>query len=596
MHPILTVTAYRFVPLDALKQRRTLLLAQCKRWGLHGSIVLSPEGINFAVAGAAPQIDLLLAELRRWPGLEDLQPRLNGTEQPPFRRMLVRIKQEIVAFGVTGIEPARHASPKVTARELAQWLDGARPVTLLDVRNDYEVQFGTFENALHMGIGQFRDLPSSVAKLDRTLRRHPIVVFCTSGIRSAKAAPFLEQCGFAHVYQLDGGILEYFEQCSGAHYQGECFLFEQHAGLDPNLPSARWMQCASCRTVLSAADQAHADYQSGRHCPYCFEAPAERMASALAHRHRQLRQLIVTLPGSQPRDHLRPVSMPAACDGLTLLEALQCIVPHIPEATWAERCVQGFLMNESGAPCSARQIVRSGERYHHKFPGLTEPDVNMQVELLYEDESLLVLNKPAPLPMHAGGRFYRNTLKHVLDSLYYPQQPRPAHRLDANTTGVLVVARTQYIAGKLQPQFARGEVQKIYRVRVQGHPPSEEFECAAPISATAGEVGSRTVDANGGLAALTRFRVLSRGVASTLLEARPLTGRTNQIRVHLWHLGWPVLGDPAYLSGGVLGDSQTLPVSAPPLCLHAWRISFQHPVQRRTMTFTAPEPAWTFTE
>jgi RluA family pseudouridine synthase len=194
--------------------------------------------------------------------------------------------------------------------------------------------------------------------------------------------------------------------------------------------------------------------------------------------------------------------------------------------------------------------------------------------------------------MHAGGRFHRNTLKHVLDGLYHPQQPRPAHRLDANTTGVLVVARTAYIAGKLQPQFARGEVQKIYLARVPGHPPGDEFECAAPISATAGEMGSRSVDAQGGRAALTRFKVLRRDSASTLLEARPLTGRTNQIRVHLSHLGWPVLGDPAYLSGGALGDSQTLPLSAPPLCLHAWHISFQHPVQRKSMTFTAPEPAW----
>lgn len=592
MHPILNITAYRFVPLDALKQRRAQLLSQCKRWNLQGSIVLSPEGINFAVAGAAPQIDLLLAELRSWPGLENLQPRLSGHEQPPFRHMLVRIKQELVTFGVAGIEPAHHSSPKLTARELARWLDTAVTVTLLDVRNDYEVQLGSFEKALHTGISQFRDLPTAAAKLDPALQRHPLVVFCTNGMRSAKAAAFLEQSGFRHVYQLDGGIREYFEQCGAAHYRGECFLFDQSAGLDPNLPPTRWLQCAGCRTVLSATDQSHAHYQPGHHCPYCFQMPAEHMAATLLRRHQQLPSLIAPLPGSQPRDHLRPVSIPAACDGLSLLQALRHIVPHVPQATWAQRCAQGYLLDASGTSCTERHIVRAGERYGHKFPALVEPDVNMQVELLYEDEALLVLNKPAPLPMHAGGRFHRNTLKYVLDGLYHPQQPRPAHRLDANTTGVLVVARTAYIAGKLQPQFARGEVQKIYLVRVPGHPPSDEFECAAPISATAGEMGSRSVDTHGGRAALTRFKVLRRDTASTLLEARPLTGRTNQIRVHLSHLGWPVLGDPAYLSGGALGDSQTLPLSAPPLCLHAWHISFQHPVQRRIMTFTAPEPVW----
>lgn len=592
MHPFLTITAYRFLPLDSLKERRARLISQCKDWKLQGSIVLSPEGINLAVTGAASQIELLLTELRSWPGLEHLQPRLSGSEQTPLRRMLVRIKRELVAFGVPGIDPARAPAAMITARELARWLDEARALTLLDVRNDYEVQLGTFRNALHLHIGQFRDLPAAVASLDCTFQS-PVVVFCTSGIRSAKAAAFLERAGVRDVYQLDGGILEYFEQCSGAHYRGECFLFEQRDALDPNLPATRWAQCAGCRTVLDAADQAHANYQSGRHCPYCFEMPAERMAATLAQRHAQLQPLIVPLPGSVPRDHLRPVSIPAACDGLTLLAALRRIVPHVPEATLRERCAQGFLLDEAEAPCSSQQPVRAGERYHHRFPGLTEPDVNMQVELLYEDEALLVLNKPAPLPMHAGGRFHRNTLKYVLDSLYHPQRPRPAHRLDANTTGVLVVARTAYIAGKLQPQFARGEVEKVYLVRVQGHPPENEFECAAPISATAGEIGSRRVDAHGGLAALTRFKVLRRDAHSTLLEACPRTGRTNQIRVHLWHLGWPVYGDPAYLSGGVLGDSQTLPLSAAPLCLHAWRISFQHPVRRKTLVFTAPQPAWT---
>jgi RluA family pseudouridine synthase len=217
----------------------------------------------------------------------------------------------------------------------------------------------------------------------------------------------------------------------------------------------------------------------------------------------------------------------------------------------------------------------------------------LNIELLHEDEALIVLNKPAPLPMHAGGRFYRNTLKYVLDEIYYPQKPLPSHRLDANTTGVVVVARTRYFAGQIQPQFSQGQVEKVYLVRVHGHPLENELVCDAPISDTPGKLGLRTVDEAAGLSARTEFRVLKRlANGESLLEARPLTGRTNQIRIHLAHLNLPVRGDPAYRAGNVLGDSQTLSVNDPPLCLHAWRISFQHPLTQETVTFTAPPPPW----
>ena len=128
-------------------------------------------------------------------------------------------------------------------------------------------------------------------------------------------------------------------------------------------------------------------------------------------------------------------------------------------------------------------------------------------------------------------------------------------------------------------------------MRVQGQPVEEAFSCDAPISAESGELGSRTVDAENGLSARTEFRVLQKNAdGTTLLEARPLTGRTNQIRVHLWHLGFPVCGDAVYLPGRKMGDTQTLRVGDPPLCLHAWRIAFVHPMSHRPVEFTAPPP------
>ncbi|HEY5298282.1 MAG TPA: sulfurtransferase [Verrucomicrobiae bacterium] len=593
MKKIVNIAAYKFVSLPELRSLRARLLGRCKSWELKGTILLSAEGINLFVAGAAEKIDLLLAELRGISGLEDLRLKVSETEHQPFTRMLVRVKKEIIAFGVEGINPAQKTSPKLAATELKQWLDEGRPVTLLDTRNDYEVKLGTFKNARAIGIGHFREFPDAVRKLPLELKEQPIVMFCTGGIRCEKAGPFMEREGFKNIFQLDGGILKYFEQCGGAHYDGECFVFDQRVGLDPSLQETESTQCFRCLTPLTEAEQKDARYLSGQSCPYCFKSPVEQMALNLAQRHEAILRAITPLPGSQPRDNFKPVNVPEDCDGKTLLHTLCRIVSHVPTSYWEAECARGLLVNLKREAIAATQIVRAGERYLHRFPNVTEPDVNGRVEILHEDEALIVLNKPAPLPMHAGGRFYRNTLQHILNEVYHPQKPRPAHRLDANTTGVVLVTHTRHFAGKLQPQFARGEVEKNYLVRVQGEPPENVFSCNAPISDRAGEIGSRTVDFENGLEARTEFRVRQKNSdGTTLLEARPLTGRTNQIRIHLWHLGFPVCGDLAYLAGKKLGDTQTLGIGDPPLCLHAWKIKFTHPLMGRRVEFAAPLPAW----
>jgi RluA family pseudouridine synthase len=195
--------------------------------------------------------------------------------------------------------------------------------------------------------------------------------------------------------------------------------------------------------------------------------------------------------------------------------------------------------------------------------------------------------------MHPCGRFNRNTLQYILGEVYQPQAPRPAHRLDANTTGIVVLSRTRHVAGLLQPQFERGEVEKIYLARVQGHPPQEEFRCDAPITDESGDVGSRDIATDGGLPARTDFRVIERFPDGTsLLEVVPLTGRTNQIRIHLWHLGWPICGDQTYLPNQALGQTQTHTLHDAPLCLLARQLTFTHPVTGERMTFTAPSPVW----
>jgi UPF0176 protein len=593
MTKISNIAAYKFVTLPEIRSLRSRLLALCKSWRLKGTILLATEGINLFVAGAPEKIELLLAELRQVPGLADLPVKISETDHQPFRRMLVRMKKEIIAFGVDGIEPARRTSPKLAPKELKQWLDEGRPVTLLDTRNNYEVKLGTFKNALPIGIDHFREFPAAVRRLPAAMKEQPIVMFCTGGIRCEKAGPFMEREGFKHVFQIEGGILKYFEECGGTHYDGECFVFDQRVGLDPSLQETDSTQCFQCRTPLTEEDQEDERYVPGQSCAYCFKTPAEQMAADIARRHEAIRRVFTPLPGSQPRDNCKFLHVPADCDGRTLLETLCRVVKGMNGAEWEAIIARGLVVNQAQEPVVANHIVRTGERYRRIFPNVIEPEVNGAVEILHEDEALIVLNKPAPLPMHEGGRFYRNTLVYLLHEVYRPQRPRPAHRLDANTTGIVLVTRTRHFAGRLQPQFASGKVEKTYLVRVHGRPPEDVFSCEAPISVAAGELGSRTVDEMGGQAASTKFRVLQRDAdGTTLLEARPLTGRTNQIRIHLWHLGYPVCGDAAYLAGKQMGDTQTLGVDDPPLCLHAWRIRFLHPLSQAPVEFTAPPPTW----
>jgi len=596
MNRIVNIAAYKFVELTDLRTLRARMLALCRSWELKGTILLSVEGINLFVAGTAENIEKLLAEFRSLPGLSDLTPKYSETEHQPFTRMLVRLKKEIIAFGVPGIEPAKRTSPKLKAQELKQWLDEGRPVTLLDTRNDYEVKLGTFKNALPIGIDHFRDFPKAVEKLPAQLKEQPIVMFCTGGIRCEKAGPFMEGQGFKQIFQLDGGILKYFEECGGAHYHGECFVFDQRVGLDPSLHETESTQCYRCQTPLRELDQKDERYVPGQSCPFCFTNPAEQMALNITRRHEAIVRATHPLPGSVPYDNFKPINVPVECDGQSLLDALCVVVQHLPAHYWEAECDRGLVLTTRHEPVSADRRVAAGEQFLHKFPNITEPDVNGRVEILHEDEAIIVLNKPAPLPMHAGGRFFRNTLQHLLNAAYHPQKPHPAHRLDANTTGVVVVTRTRHFAGKLQPQFAKGQVEKLYLVRVQGQPPQNEFSCDAPITAASGVLGSRTVDVVGGRQARTEFKVRERcGNGTTLLEARPLTGRTNQIRIHCAHLGFPVCGDTAYLAGNQLGTTQTLRVDDPPLCLHAWKISFRHPLTKQRVEFVAPPPAWALT-
>ncbi|MBC8127581.1 MAG: sulfurtransferase [Gloeobacteraceae cyanobacterium ES-bin-144] len=591
---VTNISTYRFAELTDLKSLREELQASCKNWALKGTILLSTEGINLFVAGAAESIDKLLVRLRAIPGLEDLTPKVSLSETQPFNRMLVRLKREIISFGVEAVRPADYTSPKIAAKELKRWLDEGKAVTLLDTRNDYEVKLGTFRGAIDPDIKTFRGFPDAVRKLPDALKDQPVVMFCTGGIRCEKAGPFMELEGFKNIYQLDGGILKYFEECGGDHYDGDCFVFDQRVGVDPALCESDHAICFACLAPLDATDQEDPRFVQGKSCPHCFKSEPELLAKRIAAREAALRRVSDPLPGSVPQENRRPVNIPAEHDGRTLLEVLVDLFPQVSAKEWEERCAAGRFVNYGGVVRGKDHVVRAGERVVQVFPPDVEPSVSTDIKVVYEDEALIVIHKPAPLPMHASGRFHRNTLQYLMNlACEPPHVPRPVHRLDANTTGLVLFARTRHLCRVLQRQFLDGAVEKRYLVRVIGHPENDSFVCEAPISALPQVLGTHAVDDADGQPSHTGFKVIERYEDGTaLLEALLGTGRTNQIRIHLWHLGFPVVGDPAYLPGKLLGDTQTLDVDSPPLQLHAWKLSFGHPRSGQPMCFETARPDW----
>lgn len=275
---VLNIAAYKFVPLTELGARREALRSFCLELGLRGTILLSPEGINLFVAGSREAVDQLLTRLQEDSEIGALEVKESLSDHQPFNRMLVRLKKEIIAFGVEGIDPCNAPSKKISPTQLKQWLDEGRPVTLLDTRNDYEVRLGTFEDAVPIGLDHFRNFPKAVDKLPSEMHDEPIVMFCTGGIRCEKAGPYMEQAGFRDVYQLEGGILKYFEACGGEHYQGDCFVFDKRTALDADLNETATTLCYACQAPLTLEEQQSEQYVPGESCPYCWEKRAAEKA------------------------------------------------------------------------------------------------------------------------------------------------------------------------------------------------------------------------------------------------------------------------------------------------------------------------------
>ncbi|MDR6937848.1 MULTISPECIES: sulfurtransferase [unclassified Luteibacter] len=237
---ILNISAYKFVGLDDLDALRARIVERCEALALKGTILLAPEGINVFLAAPREAIDTFVAWLRQDPRFADLAPKESWSDTVPFGRMRVRLKKEIITMHAPAIRPADGRAPHVLPVDLRRWLDqghddAGRPVVLLDTRNDYEVAEGTFEGTVEYGLTSFTAFPAAVAADRERFDGKTVVSFCTGGIRCEKAAIHMREIGIENVFQLEGGILKYFEEVGGAHWRGECFVFDGRGTVDPAL-------------------------------------------------------------------------------------------------------------------------------------------------------------------------------------------------------------------------------------------------------------------------------------------------------------------------------------------------------------------------
>ena len=247
-YTVVNIAAYKFVTFDADAGSRSRFLAQCTQLGLKGTILLSPEGINLFLAGAREAIDSFLAWLKADARFADIEVKESGSATQPFKRMLVKLKPEIITMRHPLIKPELGRAPAVAPVTLKRWLDAGcddagRPVVMVDTRNGFEVDVGTFDGVVDYRIEKFSEFPALIERRRGDFEGKTVVTFCTGGIRCEKAAIHMREVGFESVYQLDGGILKYFEEVGNMHYRGACFVFDERRGVDAELAPLTAVTC-----------------------------------------------------------------------------------------------------------------------------------------------------------------------------------------------------------------------------------------------------------------------------------------------------------------------------------------------------------------
>ena len=280
---------YRFVRLEDYENLRGPLLAFCEARGIRGTLLLAEEGINGTIAGTAQAISEVLAYLRSDNRLADLDCKFSYNTDRPFLRMKVKLKKEIVTMGRPGIDPnqcvGRYATPE-------QWnaLVDDPECLVIDTRNDYEVEIGTFQGAINPNTTSFREFPEWVEENLDPSKHKKVAMFCTGGIRCEKSTSLLVSMGFEDVWHLQGGILNYLEKTpvEQTRWDGECFVFDSRVSVDHHLEKGSYDQCYACRFPIDDAQKASDLYVPGVSCPRCHDAHSDRQKERFTERQKQI--------------------------------------------------------------------------------------------------------------------------------------------------------------------------------------------------------------------------------------------------------------------------------------------------------------------
>lgn len=292
---------YRFLDLADVRSFRDDLQALCEDQGLLGTVLVADEGFNGTIAGAAASIRTVLQWIEERLDLDrPIEARWTDATEAPFRRMRVRVKKEIVTLGRPDIRPHRGTGTYVPPEEWNALIEDPA-VLVIDTRNHYEVEVGTFPRAIDPGTDSFREFTDFAAELAESSKDRPLAMFCTGGIRCEKATALMLELGFEAVYHLQGGILNYLTEMPGAEnrWQGECFVFDTRVAVDRDLSEGGYVQCHACRRPLSTEDMASPDYREGVSCPHCARELDEERTARLEERRKQ-----VALAAERGRKHI----------------------------------------------------------------------------------------------------------------------------------------------------------------------------------------------------------------------------------------------------------------------------------------------------
>lgn len=276
MMSLVVATFYKFVKLPNFKEIQAPLESYCEEQGVKGTILLAAEGINGAIAGPPLSVEAVLSYLRHNPSLADLDHKESYTDSPPFERLKVRTKKEIVTLGIREVDPSERVGTYVSPKEWNHLISDPE-VTVIDTRNNYEVSIGTFQRAQNPQTNAFREFPEYVSEHLNPHQHKKVALFCTGGIRCEKATSYLLSQGFEEVYHLQGGILKYLEEVPTEEslWEGECFVFDQRVAVKHGLEVGTYELCPSCGHPISDEDKMSSQYEEGISCPYCFETLTE---------------------------------------------------------------------------------------------------------------------------------------------------------------------------------------------------------------------------------------------------------------------------------------------------------------------------------